>query len=103
MPFYKKIDIDDNIYIPYLRRYGKVISWVNGKVIYKPKFYYSNYTSTFCDNDHWLSFPYDEPNDIVEFSLFVIALPSLNPNRRLLAYVSPYTVSDSHFLVKQKN
>lgn len=101
-PFYKKLDIDDDIYLPIRRIYGRVVSWVNGKVVYKPKFYYSNFTSTYREDDHWIAFPHDEENDIVKFSHFVIALPSLNPSRRLLAYVSPYTVSDSHFLGKKK-
>ena len=100
-PYYKKLDPDDNIYIPHLRSYGKVISWVNGEVVFKPKFYFSNCTNTFAEDDHWI--PNDPRDDLrkVKFGNFVIALPSLNPTRRLLAYVSPYTVADSHFLTKK--
>ena len=102
-PYYKKLDINDNIYIPFKRSYGQVISWVNGEVIYKPKFYFRNYTNDFEEDDNWLH--YDPCDDLqkVNFGNFVIALPSLNPTRRLLAYVSPYTVSGSLFLVTQKN
>ena len=97
-PYYKKLDLQDTIYIPQHRTYGKAIHWINGVVTYKPTFCFSSpYNND--KNAHWVPFTPSEEPSTVPFGSFVIAVPSTNPTRRLLAYVSPYTVCDSSFLL----
>ena len=99
-PYFKKLAAQDTIYIPTRYEYGKAISWRNGTVIYNPIFYFSNPTNTFHLTDHWISVPASEPTKTIPFKHFVITIPSTHPSgRNLQAYVSPYTVADSDFLL----
>ena len=100
-PFYKKLDLDDIIYIPHIRTYGRALHWINGTVTYKPTFHWSRSTNNnFNDADHWVGLNSGEEPSTIPFGSFVIAIPSTHPTRRLLAYVSPYTTCDSSFLLR---
>ena len=98
-PYYKKLDKGDTIYIPHLTKYGKVKHWKFGIVVYQPTWIFQPSASSTCEHDHWSPVTISEPTEQVSFGLFVIKVPSIHPTRPLLAYVSPYTASDSDFLV----
>ena len=98
-PYYKKLDKGDSIYIPDQRKYGRVTSWRFGNVYYQPTWIFSNLSNTVEETDHWKPIPASDPAEIVSFGSFVIKIASPHPTRRLLAFVSPYTVSDSDYLL----
>ena len=97
-PYFKKLDKGDIIYIPDQRKFGKIISWRFGLVSHQPLWIFSNHTSTYEETDHWVPILPSEPPETIPFGSFVIKITSTHPTRRLLAYVSPYTASDSSFL-----
>ena len=102
-PFYKKLDKGDTIYIPQFRKYGEVLSWRFNKVSYKPTWIFTSLSPTAANTDHWQPVPASDPTEQTPFGSFVINVPSSHPTRRLFAYVSPYTASDSDFLAPGGN
>ena len=88
-PFFKKLQVNCCIYSPEAQTFAKVIAWDENKVEV-------DIISRF------LVFPDVFPpskirkREIWSFGTFCIALSYLNPERKYLAYVSPYTRAHSH-------
>ena len=76
------------VYSPQAQTFAKVIDWEENKVTVEIISRYREYSKVFLHSkrhqQYW------------SFGSFCIALSYLNPDRKYLAYVSPYTRAQSH-------
>ena len=89
-PFYKRLQINDCVYSPSRREFARVFSWSESEVNVEVISAYRSYTELFIDPSSFARFPCN-----YNFGDFVIALNHLQ-DRKFLAYVSPYSRTDSH-------
>ena len=86
--FFKKLQVNDRVYNPYTRTFGRVVAWNRGQAKIRAV---NKGTSATRPN-------YVRRIQIWSFGEFVIRLKCSRDNRRLYAQISPYTREDSALL-----
>ena len=86
--FFKKLQVNDRVYNPYTRTFGRVVAWNRGQANIRAV---SRGTLATRPN-------YVRRIQIWSFGEFVIRLKCSRDNCRLYAPISPYTKEDSAFL-----